>query len=172
MIKEIEKISKEFKDIYKENDYLLWFNRFQHYILTPYFKLENGKHHLLKIIEIIKNDLDKNNSYTILKAKPEQFKTSLQSEFGFEVKPYKDSPISVAEFRDSSNNFDLIADYRFLTFYSNENYQSFYNFLNKNFYYLQNFSLYEKKIISLKELKSFYIDEIIDEITNEFSLDR
>ncbi len=132
MIKEIEKISKEFKDIYKENDYLLWFNRFQHYILTPYFKLENGKHHLLKIIEIIKNDLDKNNSYTILKAKPEQFKTSLQS----------------------------------------ENYQSFYNFLNKNFYYLQNFSLYEKKIISLKELKSFYIDEIIDEITNEFSLDR
>ena len=67
MIREEKIILNEFKEIFGEEDTNLWFNRFIKQVLDPYFKLENSKDILLKFIEIIKNDLDLNNKYTILK---------------------------------------------------------------------------------------------------------
>jgi hypothetical protein len=159
MIREEKIILNEFKEIFGEEDTNLWFNRFIKQVLDPYFKLENSKDILLKFIEIIKNDLDLNNKYTILKTKPYQFKTSFQEEYGFDAKPYENCPITISEFRNSNNNYDLISDYRFFKFYNENNFNKFNNFINKNYDFLKNLELYNLKQISLKELKEYFVEE-------------
>ena len=159
MLKEENIIYEEFSNLLKENDNRLWFHRFRTQVLDPYFQLENGKEVLLKFIEIIKNDLDLNNKYTILKTKPYQFKTSFQEEYGFDAKPYENCPITISEFRDSKNNYDLISDYRFFKFYNENNFNKFNNFINKNYDFLKNLELYNLKQISLKELKEYFVEE-------------
>ena len=89
MLKEEYIIYEEFSNLFKENDNRLWFHRFRTQVLAPYFQLENGKEVLLKFIEIIKNDSNKDNLYTILKTKPSQFKTSFQEDYGFDSLPKK-----------------------------------------------------------------------------------
>ena len=152
MLKKEKIIYEEFASLLQETDNRLWFHRFWNIILLPYFKLDNGKDVLLKFIEIIKNDLRKENSYTILLPKPWQFKTSFQEEYGFDVLPYENSPITISEFRDAKNNYDLISSYRFFKLYNNDNFETFYNFIDTNYDYLKNLELYYSKKISLRQL--------------------
>lgn len=170
MLKEENIIYEEFSNLFKENDNRLWFHRFRTQVLDPYFQLENGKEVLLKFIEIIKNDLNKDNLYTILKTKPSQFKTSFQEDYGFDSLPYENSPISISEFRNSNNNYDLISDYRFFKFYNHDNFENFYNFVDKNYEYLKNLDLYYYKKISLKDLKKTFNEQNIE--NNNFEFDR
>ena len=154
MIKEIEIVEKEFISLLPNID-TIWFHRFYGYILTPYFKLDNGKKNLIDIIKILHSD--RFSDYTILNPKPGLFKTYAQEEFGSDYKIIQHSNITISDFRSPDKSLDLINDYHFLPLYNNKDtFNNFLLWIDSRYEFLSEINNYNSKKITLKNLRKLF----------------
>jgi len=100
--------------------------------LLPFFRLENGKEVFLKHLEILRSDIS--TDYTILKAKPGDFKTSKQLEKdGSLYSPFEGKEFDVITYRTGTDNYDLFGINYYQYLYSELNFLLIFEFYKENY---------------------------------------
>ena len=159
MIKEIIDLQDEFQLLFP-NLSDIEFTRFLNYTLKPYFNIiNNGKETLSFVLEMLYEDMkphNKDNSKTFLIPRNGKFKSSVCEKYGLDIKINRKYDLTVADFINPHNNYDLIFASHYRTIYFNDTqFQLFYNFVINNYDFLKNYDLYLNKSISLKSLRNF-----------------
>ena len=106
--------------------------RYEKHYLEPYFQFDNGKEIFLNVLETVFSDI--NSDFTILIAKPGQFKTSKQMEDnGNDFNDFSLKSFSVADFRSNTTNFDFFFDCLREAFYNEKHYHVLLSFYDANY---------------------------------------
>jgi hypothetical protein len=154
MIKEFEAVKQEFIDIFDNID-SIWFPRYYQDVLLPYFKLDNGKEVLLETYKILYTD--RYSDFNILHRKPYAFKTEAEEKYGFDYKFSKLHNYTISDFTNPDLNLDLINMHHFFNiFKTQDKFNSFIEWIENRYELLYNIENYNKKKISLKNIRIIF----------------
>jgi len=155
MIKEIIETKNEFFSFFPQLSEVE-FSRYLHWTLKPYFELENGKEILLLILDLLHVDMEehnKDNSKTFLIPRGGKFKSNFCEKNGFDHKIHRKYDLTISDYINPHNTYDLIFMSHYRLIFTSLNFESYRNFIAINYDFFKNYLRYEKKEITLKELK-------------------